>query len=554
MPTTPHVRQNGTGGTEMPSTGPKQPAVTPGSSGASLGTTGLLQTAGFLYEEFIPLLRGRTGAQKFQEMADNDPILSAICYAITMLVRQVEWHIEPADETTQAAEAQEFLEQVLFEDMGDTWSEFLSEVMTMVVHGYSIFEIIWKLRRGSNRDGVKASRFQDNKVGVAWLAPRSQLTIWRWLLSYAGDLRGVEQVIYNTGSAVPNEPIPDTVKNGVATIPVEKMLLFRTTSSRGNPEGKSLLRSCFVPYLRKKNIEEAEGRLALRSAGIVVLKVPEEMMDPGADAATKQALANWNAMAALIAQDRNGSATIPSNAYEGSTVPKYALEYVVADGRRTQDTGGIVERIDKRMAMSVLADFIMIGHNARSGGGSYALSSSKTDTFMTALGAFVDSIADVINRQLVPRLWALNGMDEDLMPTLVPNEIEAPALDQLAQLLTALSSAGAQLFPDDVLENAIRHEAGWPEKQDDAITTLIGEAKARASLAGAEASERMAAAPPAPGAVPGATPGEPPANGARPGAVGAQAGKQPARRGVPPTRPQTPPPPPSGRFGKIFRR
>ena len=556
---------------------PKVGKPAPGSSVEILGTTGLLQTAGFLYEEFIPLLRGRDGAKKFQEMQDNDPILAAVVYAITMLVRQVEWHVEPADKSKQAIEAAEFVEQCLFEDMADTWSDFLSEVMTMIVHGYSLFEIVWKVRNGQDPSSVRSSRFKDKKIGVGRLAPRSQLTVWRWLITYFGDIRGVEQIIYNTGSIVPNEPIPDTVRSGVATIPIEKMLLFRTTSSRGNPEGKSLLRSCFVPYLRKKNIEEAEGRLALRSAGIVVIKVPEEMMDPGADDATKAALANWNKTAAALAQDRNGSVTIPSDVFPESKTPKYDVSYVVADGRRTMDTSTIIERIDKRMAMSALADFILIGHNARSGSGSYALSSNKTDVFMTALGAFVNGIADVINRQLLPRLWAFNGMNEDIIPTLTPNEIEAPALDQLGQLLTALSGAGAQLFPDLTLENAIRHEAGWPEKEEDSLTALIGDAKGRTQLA---ASEGLLAAGSegAPGLEAGLGPGGAPAGappaqnrkqppGAQNGAGNAPKGPPAARNGasgaqklpVGAPRPGGPPPPgletvPRNRLGKFFNR
>ena len=58
-------------------------------------------------------------------------------------------------------------------------------------------------------------------------------------------------------------------------------------------------------------------------------------------------------------------------------------------GRRQFDTNAIIERYDTRMAMTVLADFIFLGHQSV---GSFALSSDKTELFSMAIGAYLDII------------------------------------------------------------------------------------------------------------------------------------------------------------------
>ena len=107
----------------------------------------------------------------------------------------------------------------------------------------------------------------------------------------------------------------------------------------------------------------------------------------------------------------------------------------------------------------MLADFIFLGQQAV---GSFALSSDKTALFATAIGAFTGAIADVINRQLLPRLWALNGLDFEMMPSLSFADLEKPNLSELGTFLQSLTAAGAPMFPDRELENHLRNVAGLP--------------------------------------------------------------------------------------------
>lgn len=59
------------------------------------GRIGQKRWEGQFYEEFLPELSGMRGIKVFQEMEKNDDTVGAILFAIKMMIRQVEWHVEP---------------------------------------------------------------------------------------------------------------------------------------------------------------------------------------------------------------------------------------------------------------------------------------------------------------------------------------------------------------------------------------------------------------------------------------------------------------------------
>ena len=114
--------------------------------------------------------------------------------------------------------------------------------------------------------------------------------------------------------------------------------------------------------------------------------------------------------------------------------------------------------------MTVLADFILMGHEKV---GSFSLSDNKTDLFSIALKAWLDEIKSTFNQFAFPRIYKLNGMPIDNMPTLEYGDIETPDLKVLGEFITKLSAAGAELFPDDQMENYLRGAANLPLKMNE---------------------------------------------------------------------------------------
>jgi phage gp29-like protein len=143
-----------------------------------------------------------------------------------------------------------------------------------------------------------------------------------------------------------------------------------------------------------------------------------------------------------------------------------------AGGSRAIDTDTVVKRYQGDIARTILADFIMLGQGDR---GSFALSRSKVDLFAKALEGWLQSIAAVVNRHLVPSLWSLNGWDPTNTPYTVPGKVAPEDLKELGDFIEALSRTGIVISDPDT-ENRLRAAGGlpeaMPEEEDDATSTI----------------------------------------------------------------------------------
>ena len=67
-------------------------------------------------DEFLPDLKGKRAIRKFREMRDNDSTIGAIMYATEQVLRDVDYYIEPANDTRKAKKEADFVRSIL-EDM-----------------------------------------------------------------------------------------------------------------------------------------------------------------------------------------------------------------------------------------------------------------------------------------------------------------------------------------------------------------------------------------------------------------------------------------------------
>lgn len=426
-------------------------AATKVNHGTEQGTTGLgYAQGGTVEEELHPLLSGRQALKVYREMSDNDPLVSAIMYAIDMLVRQVEWHVEQGDATEQDVE---FVES-LMEDMSHSWADFISEVMSMLRFGFSFHEIVYKRRSGPQPEGSKipSSRFKDNKIGWRKLPMRAQETLDRWTFEEDGAVTEFVQKAPPLYKEVP--------------IPIQKGLLFRTSVYKGNPEGRSLLRGAYRPWYYKKRIEEIEGVGIERDlAGFPVFDLPADWLAATASDDEKAAVAAYAEIGKNVRRDKQEFMLLPTM-YDENRNKLIDFRLMTSGGARSFDTSAIIGRYDQRISMTVLADFILLGHEKV---GSFALSDNKTDLFAIALGTILDVVQDVMNRFALPRLWALNNFNMEKMPKIMHGDIEDPDIAALGTYLQALASLGMTLFPDVDLEKYLREAANLPPVSEETM-------------------------------------------------------------------------------------
>ena len=419
------------------------------------GLTGLRRAAGYVYEEFLPQLRGRKAVQVFREMADNEPVVGALLFAIDRLLRNLDWRVE-AGEGPDAEEAADFLESCR-DDMSHTWDDFISEALTMLPYGWSWHEIVYKRCEGPwQTDPARRSKYSGGKIRWRKLPIRAQETLFRWVFDDRGGVQGMIQLAPPSYTSV--------------TIPIEKSLLFRVNSIKGNPEGRSLLRNAYRPWFYKKRMEEIEGIGAERDlAGMPIARVPMRLLTAKTNTTDYAAMQAMRKLVRAVRRDAQDGVIFPREVDPETKQDLYDFSLMTSGGSRQFDTNGIIQRYEQRILMTVLADFILVGHENV---GSYALHTDKSGLFRSAINSIAQSIADTLNRYAVPRLFELNDWKLDDLPRFVPADVDPPDLVQLGQFMTAMQQAGVQWFPDPTLEKFLRQAARLPEMDEDQIAVL----------------------------------------------------------------------------------
>lgn len=417
---------------------------------SELGRTGLISSSGYIQEEILRDLAGIRWSRAVKEMLANDPVINAMLFAVEMLVRQVEWELEPASEDNADVEIKDFFKGCLFEDMSTSWEDTLAEILSFLPWGWSYHETVYKRRTGQSGDPSLNSKFNDGRIGWRKWPIRSQESLSRWDLDEAGGIQGMIQ-----------QPAP--LYQSI-NIPISKALLFRTTSHKNNPEGRAMLRACYRPWYFKQQIENFEGIGIERDlAGLPTMKIPSEYLDEseGADP-VKTKIGNYcKTLVSSVRANGEQGLVYPSDVYEGTSIPMFEFALTGTGSRRLFDTDKIIARKNQEILMRLMADFIILGHEKV---GSFALSGDKTDMFGVALGAWLKSIADIINRHAIPRLGKLNGMPPESMPTLAHQDIDEVDLAVLGEYIKNLSGAGVKIT-GDMAAYAVEH-AGMPVPDD----------------------------------------------------------------------------------------
>jgi hypothetical protein len=455
------------------------PQLSYGLSFRDYGSYGLKQYGGWVREEFMPELMGREAQRAFREMADNNSTVGSMLFAIIQAMRGVNWRVEPAGGGEEDGdEWSKFVEECM-DDMSHTWEQFIAEALTMLIYGFAPHEIVYKRRLGRNprqkfligampssgRVGaidpgsLPESKFDDGRIGWRRLPIRGQDTVLKWMLDANGQIVGMTQQPW-VGNLI--------------DLPISKLLLFRPTAHKNNPEGRSILRSSYRAHYMTKRLEEIEAILYERMGGIPVIYLPNAIIDAanatGPSAAqAKQVLDAYKKMATNIRVDEQMGVVLPSDPYkdaDGKISSVRMFEFTLATpqhGRGGITVSATIERYKVDTLMTLLADFIHMGHETR---GTNNLAVTKVDMFYSAIEGWLDSIASVLNNYAVPRLWKINAFDDDDMPQLKPDMPKRLDLDSLGNFIKNVAAAGMPFFPNEELENYVRDAAGMPDLED----------------------------------------------------------------------------------------
>lgn len=227
------------------------------------------------------------------------------------------------------------------------------------------------------------------------------------------------------------------------------------------PTHNSALRSAYRSWYFKKHIEQIEGIGVERDlAGMPVMYVPKEWTDPNASADVKALFSYAQTVVRDLKRDEQEGLVLPSIVDPETKQRTLELTLLSTGGRRQQDTGAIIARYSRGIAGTLLADFLLLGHDKV---GSFALSSDKSELFEYSLNMWADAIAEQFTRKAIPDLLRLNGMPGEV--ELRHGPVEKLDLRTLGEFVERIIGSGA-VVPDEMLETMLRQRIDLPERED----------------------------------------------------------------------------------------
>lgn len=422
-----------------------------------IGNMGLNTFGGVPQTELKRELNFPQSITTFKQMQYHDAINSALTLYDNVLAKAQWKFLPPKDATAEEKKQAEVINQA-FHDMEHSWSDFISEVLTMNAYGFSVHEKVFRKRFKAN-----GSKYDDGLIAWKKLPIRSQESISKFLFSENGDeLTGVQQNINGL-----NDPYGRySGKAGYVNIPVSKVLLFRQGKHRGDPCGKSLLRNAYLAWRFITVLEELEAVGVSREMhGIPMLKLPAQYLS--ADASVEQkAIRSYyeNAIRNMQAGSQAG-VILPGNFDPDTKQPLFDLTLLSTDGKRSFDIDKIKTYYKNAIYTSLSADILIMGQGST---GSFALAQFKNSVTATAARHMAEIIKDVLQRDLIRQTYELNGWNVERMGTLDFDGMDELDLETFSK---AVQRVGATGYLPKSLEvvNAVLNSLGIDELPEDTI-------------------------------------------------------------------------------------
>lgn len=392
------------------------------------GSSGTEIFGGYIFEEYLQDIRGSKWAEKADLMRRSDPIVNMILSAVVLPLVSENWFIEKLEQSEEADFQKKLFDKVIFEDISESFTTLLGEILTCERVGYSLFE---KVHGVSYLDGYGPYNT------IKKLAFRSQKTIERWLIK-DGTLNRVYQ-----------EAQGDVGKN--VEMDARFLVLFSPRKEGDNFEGFTPLRPCYGPWLRKNVF------LKLLAAGTEkygiptpILKVPE---------LKTQSDEFENAIEVLEAYVSNQSQylTFPEG-WDLTTAP------ITYDPDKVRS---VIDKDNVEMVNGFLASFLLLGQG---GGGSYSLSDDLSSFFAKSLQFLADHICEVFQKKVMADVMRLNWPNRRLVVSLRCDNLKDEANKAFADTMVSLANAGI-IVKDKELERFVREKYKYPAAQEKEAAT-----------------------------------------------------------------------------------
>jgi hypothetical protein len=392
-----------------------------------MGSLGLKTFNGVSKDELKLELNWPNSIITFKEMSTHSAINAPLTLFENIICKATWKYKPPANATDEEKKQAELINQMM-NDMEQPWSEFIRDVLSSNVFGFSVHEKVFRRRLKAN-----GSIYDDGVIGWKKLPIRAQESISKFLFSEDGnEIIGVQQNltkindIYNRFSK----------RSNLVNLPRSKFLLFRTGKHRGDPFGKSPLRDAYLAWRFLSALEELEATGAAKDLnGLPVLYLPAQYLAADAPPEVQAIRSYYENVMRNLQMNQQSAVILPQVVDPESKTPMFKLELMSVDGKKNFDILKIKEYYKNLIFTSLFADVLVMGQTA-------------TGSF--ALGAIKNSLSGA---------YELNGWDTSRMGTFDFDGIDSLDAETFSKLVQRAASVGLIEVDRPVL-NAIRVEMG----------------------------------------------------------------------------------------------
>lgn len=390
-----------------------------------------------------------TGRERFrtfdQIIADTTIVASGIRYFLN-LAAKTEWKTRPANDTDEAKNMADFVEQML-KELKTPWHRVVRQAAMHRMYGFATME--WTAERMDDEQG---------RIRISHIENRAQWTIEQWDTDFSGRVMGIVQW-----------PIQQPSLR--IYIPRNKMVYLCDNSFTDDPRGLGILRHVYRPVRQLRNYERLEHiGYETDMRGIPLAKAPLGEIQAAVDAGTindDEATAITKPLRDFITNHIKSQDTgllMDSSVYAGRgedetpiKAEKFSIELLSGGSYGHKEIAEAIERINREIARVLGVEQLLLGADSA---GSLALSRDKSQAFFMVVNAALSELKSAFRSDILKPLWDLNNFDDDLMPELDFESVEFKDPEQISGVIKDLATSGVTMFPEDELVDEVLQVVG----------------------------------------------------------------------------------------------
>ena len=396
-----------------------------------MGSLGIRQFGGVTQDELKAELNWPRSINTFRDMSYHSAVNAPLTLFENIISKATWTYKPPADATEEEKEQAKIINQMM-QDMEQPWSEFIRDVLSSNVFGFSVHEKVFRKRYKAN-----GSLYDDGIIGWKKLPIRVQESISKFIFSEDGnEIIGVQQNL----SAINDIYNRFSKRSNRINIPRSKFLLFRTGKHRGDPFGKSPLRDAYLAWRFLTALEELEATgVAKDLNGLPVLMLPAQYLAADAPPEVQVIRQYYEGVMRNLQMNEQSAVILPQVIDPESKQPMFKLDLLSVDGKKNFDISKIKEYYKNLIFTSLFADVLQMGQSST---GSFALGSIKNSLSGAYAERLIANIAEVLQNDLIKQTYILNGWNESRIGKFDFDGIEPADLDTFSSAIMRMGASG----------------------------------------------------------------------------------------------------------------